>query len=83
MRLLRRRRLHPNLFEDHFRELCVVDLAVVVGVRFGDHLLDFVVRELLPEVHHAVLELGLADVAVAVAVEHPGRRRTGGKETIR
>ena len=74
MRLLGGLRLHPNLLEDHLRELGVVDLAVVVGVGLRDHLLHLVVRELLPEVHHAVLELGLADVAVPVPVKHPANK---------
>ena len=54
-------------------ELVVVDHAVVVQVGFGQHILDLLVRELLVrEVHHALLELGLADEAVPVGVKHPG-----------
>ncbi len=69
--LLLRLALHRDLAQNHLRELGVVDapVGVRVGVRY--HLLHLGVRELLAEVHHAVLELGLADVTVAVAVEHP------------
>ena len=45
----------------------------LVLIRLGDHLLHLLVRELLAKVHHAVLELSLADVAVAVAIKHPER----------
>ena len=74
MGFLSGRRLHPDLLEDHLRELSVVDLSVVVGVGLRDHLLDLVIGELLPKVHHAVLELSLADEAVAVPVKHSGTK---------
>ena len=43
----------------------------LIRVSFSDHFFDLLVGEPFSEVHHAVLELSLADVAVAVAIEHP------------
>ena len=50
--------------------LLVVDLPVAIDVRLADHLVDLLVRELLAEVRHHVAQLGGADEAVAIAVEH-------------
>ena len=44
--------------------------AYLVRVSFSDHFLDLFVGEPLAEVHHAVLELGLADEPVTVAIKH-------------
>ena len=67
-------RLHSHSFEYHVAELVVVDHAVVVEVCVGQHLLDLLVGQLfVGEVHHALLELGLADEAVTVGVKHAKR----------
>ena len=50
--------------------LLVVDLPVAIDVRLADHLVDLLVRELLAEVRHHVAQLGGADEAVAITVEH-------------
>eukprot|EP00968_Pinguiococcus_pyrenoidosus_P015250 scaffold1398_cov259-Pinguiococcus_pyrenoidosus.AAC.7 len=54
----------------HLHELFVVDLAVAVDVCLADHLVDFLVCELLAEVGHDVAELRRGDEAVAILVEH-------------
>ena len=61
--------------EDHFGEFVVVDFSVVVRVGLCNHLLDFFVGEPLAKVHHAVLELLLADVTVTVPIEHPKSKK--------
>lgn len=59
------------LFAGHHRdEFLVVDLSVAVDVCFSDHLVDFLVRQLLAEVGHDVAQLGRGDVPVAVLVEY-------------
>ena len=50
--------------------LLVVDLPVAIDVRLADHLVDLLVRQLLAEVRHHVAQLGGADEAVAITVEH-------------
>ena len=65
---------HSHSFEYHVAELVVVDHAVVVEVCVGQHLLDLLVGQLfVGEVHHALLELGLADEAVTVGVKDAKR----------
>merc|ERR1711907_614795 len=54
----------------HLDELLVVDLPVAIDVRLADHLVDLLVRQLLAEVRHHVAQLGGADEAVAITVEH-------------
>ena len=71
-----------DFVENHFRKLLIVDFPVVVGVCFRYHLLYFLVAELLAEMHHAVLELLLADVTVTVPIEHP-KSKKGEKLLIR
>ena len=50
--------------------LLVVDLSVAIDVRLADHLVDLLVRQLLAEVRHHVAQLGGADEAVAITIEH-------------
>ena len=45
------------LLEHHLDELIVVDLAIPINIGFSDHLIDFLVRELLSEVGHDVTQL--------------------------
>ena len=52
--------------------VCFVHL-IFVGL--GDHLFDLLVREPLAEVHHAVLELSLADETVAVSIKYSETKR--------
>merc|ERR1712190_33755 len=59
----------PSLGHHHFDELLIVDLPVTINVRFPNHPVDLLVRELLPEVRHDVAQLRRADEAIAVAVE--------------
>mmetsp|Transcript_7993 Transcript_7993/g.18713 ORF Transcript_7993/g.18713 Transcript_7993/m.18713 type:complete len:210 (+) Transcript_7993:141-770(+) len=54
-------------------ELLVVDLTIAVNVCLAEHLIDFLVGELLAEVCHDVAELGRRDEAVAILVEHTER----------
>merc|ERR1712146_661042 len=68
-KLSRKCLLAPSLSHHHLHELFVVDLAVTVHVGLSNHLVNLLVRELLPEVGHHVAQLGGADEAVAVAVE--------------
>lgn len=44
----------------------VVDLAVTVNVCFSDHLVHFLVGQLLSQVCHHVTQLSGADVSVAI-----------------
>jgi len=55
--------------------LCLtVNAAVAVLVRLADHLVHFIVCELLANRGHHVAQLGGRDVAVVVAVEHLKRQ---------
>ena len=54
----------------HGYEFIVVDLSVAVNVCLPDHLVDLLVRELLPEVGHHVPQLSGADETIPVLVEH-------------
>ena len=50
---------HLRLFRHHhLDELFVVDLSIAIDVSFTDHLIDFLVGELLAEVGHDVAKLG-------------------------
>lgn len=51
----------------------VIDLSVAVDVGLADHLVDFLVSELLAEVSHHVAQLGGRDEPVAVLVENTER----------
>ncbi len=64
-------RLYVDFFENHLAELGIVDLSIIVGVSLGNHFLDLLIGKPLAEVHHAVLELALANIPVPVAVKHP------------
>lgn len=44
----------------------IIDLAVSINVRLSDHLIYFLVRQLLPQVRHDVTQLGSTDVAVPI-----------------
>ncbi len=46
-------------------------MSYLIRVCLSNHLLYLFVSEALAEMHHAVLELGLTDVAVAVSIEDP------------
>merc|ERR1711934_1175271 len=60
-----------NLLGHHdLDKLIVVNLAVTIDVGLPNHLVDFLVSELLAQVSHDVTELGGGDEAVAVLVEH-------------
>ena len=50
----------------------IVDLPVAVDIGFSDHLVYFLVSELLPQVSHHVTQLGRTDVPVAVLTEIQG-----------
>ena len=60
-----------SLAGHHGDEFFVVDLAVAVDIGFADHLVHFLVRQLLAQVGHHVTQLGRADVPVPVFVEYP------------
>ena len=49
----------------------IIDLTVSINISLSDHLVHLLVSQLLPQVSHHVAELGSADEAVAVLVEHP------------
>ncbi len=48
----------------------VVDVAVAIAVLLPDHLADLLVRQLLSETRHDLLQLGRRDQPVPVLVEH-------------
>lgn len=58
------------LWGHHGDKFFVVDLAVAVDVSFADHLVDFLVGQLLAQVRHHVSKLGGGDVAVSVLVKY-------------
>ena len=64
-----------NFTQNHFAKLVVVNFPIVVGVCLGNHLFHFFVGEPFAKVHHAVLELLLADVTVTVPIEHPKSKK--------
>ena len=49
----------------------IVDLAVSINISLSNHLVHLLISQLLPQVGHHVTQLGGADEAVAVLVEHP------------
>ena len=64
-----------NFTQNHFAKLVVVNFPIVVGVCLSNHLFHFFVGEPFAKVHHAVLELLLADVTVTVPIEHPKSKK--------
>ncbi len=48
----------------HAHELLVVDLAVAVNIGLTNHLVDLLLRQLLPEVRHDVAQLRNSNVQV-------------------
>ncbi len=61
----------------HLLRTFVVDLPVAVDVGLADHLVHFLVSQLLAQVRHHVPQLGRRDEAVPVLVEHPAGREAG------
>ena len=57
--------------ENMIYKLIVGNLAVSINISLSNHLLHLLVSQLLPQVGHHVTQLGGADEAVAVLVEHP------------
>merc|ERR1719291_1482442 len=58
-----------SLGHHHLDELLVIDLAIPIDVCLTDHLVDFLICELLTEIGHHMAELGRADEAIAVAIK--------------
>ena len=52
----------------------IVDLSVAVDVGLLNHLVDFLVRQLLAEVRHHVTQFRRGNEAVAVLIEHCNKR---------
>ena len=59
-----------SLRSHHGDELLVIDLTVPVNIGLPDHLVHFLVSQLLPKVGHDVPQLGSGDESVTVLVEH-------------
>ena len=55
----------------HGDELFVIDLTIAIDVGLANHLVRFLVRNLLAQVGHHVAQLGRADVTVLVSVKYP------------
>merc|ERR1712007_407327 len=58
-----------SLGHHHLDEFLVIDLTVPIDVCLTDHLIDFLICELLTEIGHHVAELGRADEAIAIAIK--------------
>jgi hypothetical protein len=54
----------------YLHELLVVDLSVTIHISFTDHLIDFLVSELLTEVGHDVAQFSSRNESIAILVEH-------------
>ena len=67
---------YKSLARHHGDKLLVVDLAVAVDVGLPNHLVHFLVSQLLAQVGHHVTQLSRADVTVPVLVEDPSRSET-------
>jgi hypothetical protein len=69
MRAVNATQLKFLLGHHHLDKLFVVDLAVAINIRFANHFIDFLVRELLTKVGHNVTQLGSRDETVSVLVK--------------
>ena len=59
----------PLLGHHHLDELFVVDLSISIDISLTDHLIDFLVSELLTKVGHKVTQFGGRNEAVSILVE--------------
>merc|ERR1719195_680407 len=62
--------LVTSLGHHHLHELLVVDLPVTIHVSLTNHLVHFLVGELLAQVRHDVPQLCGADEAVPITIEN-------------
>jgi len=62
-----------SLRSHHRNEFFVIDLAVTVDISLADHLVHFLVGQLLAQIGHHVAKFSGADETIAVLVEHPER----------
>lgn len=53
----------------HLDELFVVDLTITIDISFADHLIDFLVRQLLTQVGHDVPQLGGGNESISITIE--------------
>ena len=44
----------------------IIDLAISINVGHSDHLIHFLICQLLPQVRHDVTQLGSANIAIPI-----------------
>merc|ERR1712078_347960 len=54
----------------HLDELLVIDLAIAINIGLANHLIDFLISELLTEVGHHMPQLRSTDESIAITVEN-------------
>jgi len=62
-------RLNQALLLNELEEIVEAELPISIGVRFLDHLFHLLIRHLLPQVVHHVLQLARRDAPALIAVE--------------
>lgn len=55
-----------NLLKSYFVPTFIIDLAISINVCFSDHLVNFLVGQLLPKVRHHMAQLSSTDVTVPI-----------------
>merc|ERR1719478_472285 len=63
-------RLCDLLRHHHFHKFLVVDLAIAVDVRFSDHFIHLLVRQLLTQIGHNMAKLSRANESIAISIEY-------------
>merc|ERR1740117_1575216 len=59
-----------SLGHHHLDKLLVINLTITVNICLTDHLVDLLIRELLPKVGHHVPQLRSADETISVTVKN-------------
>uniref|UniRef100_A0A2P2LAZ9 Calmodulin n=1 Tax=Rhizophora mucronata TaxID=61149 RepID=A0A2P2LAZ9_RHIMU len=59
-----------SLGHHDFHKLFIVDLPITIHIGLTDHLIDFLICQLLPKICHDMPELSSRDEAILVLVEH-------------
>merc|ERR1719198_1341072 len=59
-----------SLGHHHLHEFLVVDLPIAINISLTDHLVDFLIGELLTQVGHNVTQFSRTDEAIAITIKN-------------
>uniref|UniRef100_A0A2P2LAT0 Calmodulin n=1 Tax=Rhizophora mucronata TaxID=61149 RepID=A0A2P2LAT0_RHIMU len=60
-----------SLGHHDFDKLFIVDLPITIHISLTDHLINFLISQLLPKICHDMTELSSGDEAILVLVKNP------------